>query len=46
MRSDVPLQKPRSGEGFSANVTLAGQSVGSDVHSESSQGTTNFLAFL
>lgn len=46
VRPDVPLEEPRSGEGLSAKVTLAGQRVRADVHLECAQADVDLLAVL
>ena len=42
--SDVTLQQPGTGEGLVADVALAGQSVGLDVHLQSTLCAVNLLA--
>lgn len=44
--ADVPLQQPRSREGFATENTLAGEGVRPDVHLESTQRHVDLLAVL
>lgn len=44
VRSDVPLEKPRPGERFPAEMALAGQRVRSNVHLQRAQAHVHLLA--
>lgn len=44
--SDVALQEPRAREGLSAQVALARQGVGADVHLEGAQARVHLVAVL
>lgn len=46
VRPDVALQKPRPGESLAAEMALAGQRVGSDMHLEGASRRVNFATFL
>jgi len=44
--ANVSLEEPWSGEGLAAQVALAGQRVGANVHLQSSQGNIGLVAIL